>query len=142
MIGDLFFIIRMIVFTIVVVLFLQIRLGEYTLEERFYTQLQSSQFGQEVTEVAQGGVIAIKSGLIRLKEKFTRFWGDKTSSIDKENVPGFRHLKMGLDRSAEYVKKQAKAQLEKNTPVIKEKAQELSRDWLKDEEPQSDKESL
>lgn len=130
--GDILFFIKMIVFTVVFILMMQIKIGPTTVEQKALHWIHTTSIMKPVHEVAQGGVIALKS-----------LWNDVVSSIDSnvkktfnsDNVPGKRSLGIELKRSQAYLKQAA----EKAKEVVKEEVKsEIKKDqpvlWG-DEEP-------
>ncbi len=105
MIGDAFFIIKMLIFTMVVVVVLQVKVGDYTLEQRSLVFISQSELIKPVSEVAHGGVVAIKNGF----SGFVNLFHSKTSKFfNKENLPGHRSLGLQLKRSQKYIKEKTK----------------------------------
>jgi glycine cleavage system protein P-like pyridoxal-binding family len=54
--GDIFFVIKMMVYTFFVVVLMQVKIGSQTLEERAIDLTHRSQIGQSLQSVAQSGV--------------------------------------------------------------------------------------
>ncbi|MCJ8277124.1 MAG: hypothetical protein HRT44_03240 [Bdellovibrionales bacterium] len=54
--GDLFFIMRMSIYTLIIVLIMQIKIGPKTVEERVIQFTHKSQFAGVIQEVAEGAV--------------------------------------------------------------------------------------
>ncbi|MCB0413830.1 MAG: hypothetical protein KDD50_05825 [Bdellovibrionales bacterium] len=101
--GDLLFFLKMIVMTFFFVLFLQIRIGQFTVEERAITWAHNSELMQPLQEVAQGAVVAIKRGWSEVVGSF----GDNVSGVfNRENIPGHRQLIPKLERSKKYLNEQ------------------------------------
>lgn len=61
--GDFFFVVKAFLFTIAVVILLQIKVGDSTIEERSHTLLQQSAIHKTLSKVALGAVTAIKDGV-------------------------------------------------------------------------------
>ncbi|MBT4760467.1 MAG: hypothetical protein HOO06_02110 [Bdellovibrionaceae bacterium] len=105
MIGNSFFIIRTFIITFIVVMVLQIRIGDNTLEERAVVYMQTSQAMKPVHEVVHGGVLAIKGGF----KNFMGLFQSKTSEFfDKNNLPGHRTIGFQLRRSQKYISEKVK----------------------------------
>ncbi len=58
--GDIFFVLKGFVITIVIALLLQVKLGQDTLEIRAHRWIHTSSAGQFLTDTAAGGVKAIR----------------------------------------------------------------------------------
>lgn len=101
--GNLFFFLKMIVMTVVFLLFLQIKIGQNTLEEKVRVAINNSAVITPLEEVAAGGVKAIEQGW----KKLSQLVGHKIkSSFSTENMPGNRSLGETLKRSQQYLKAQ------------------------------------
>jgi len=61
MIRDFFFIVKMFVFTILIVIVAQVKIGQKTLEDHFHGWIQTSIFVDAVQEAIDGGVILAKA---------------------------------------------------------------------------------
>lgn len=62
MISDLFFIVRIFALTVLVVLGLQVKVGQETAEDKFHSWLQSSFIVAHLQDVIDGGVAITKAG--------------------------------------------------------------------------------
>lgn len=115
--GDIFFFLKMLVFTVVFILMMQIKIGPTTVEQKALHWIHTTSVMKPVHEVAQGGVIAIKS-----------LWKDIVGSIDSnvkrtfnsDSVPGKRSLGIELKRSQAYLKEAAAKAKEKAKDVVSE----------------------
>lgn len=118
MIGDLFFILKSLFLTCVVILLLQIKLGDFTLEEHSMSWLRESHAASFLQEVSHGGVLVIKRTYGAIVSQFETKWDQ---ALDREKIPGYRQLKLKAKRSAEFMEEQAKRlQEEKNSPREKQ----------------------
>jgi hypothetical protein len=106
--GELMFFVKSLVITFVIVLVLQIKIGESTVEKKISSTIRSSSVGEYLTEVAQGGV--------NVASKFyKKLVGSIDTGVSKnfnfDNVPGKRELVGGFERSQKYIaEKRAKAE--------------------------------
>ncbi len=116
--SDIFFVIRMSVITFGVVLFMQVQVNERTIEEHSLAWLRSSSLISELQEVADGAISAGKSLVATVGRHFNK---DFFKGWDRDNQAGFRHLRMGIDRSKTYIGEKAKEAQEK-LKEAKEKA--------------------
>lgn len=130
--GDIFFFLKMIVFTVVFILMMQIKIGPTTLEQKALNWIHTTSIMEPVHDVAQGGVIALKS-----------LWSDVIGSIDSnvkktfnsDNVPGNRSLGIELKRSQAYLKQAAEKAKEKAKEVVKDEVKKDQPVLWGDEEP-------
>ena len=104
--GDLFFITRIFILTCIAVVLLQIKVGDKTLEQRSLDWVATSEAGHYLQEVSDGTIKFLYQGWSKLTEKFSDNFSAKLN-WNKENTPGYRHLKFQLERSQEYVKEKA-----------------------------------
>ena len=94
--GDLFFIAKAFLITLVVVLLLQIRIGEYTIDENIHHYIKSAGIHQPLEQVARGGTLWIQSAYRNLLRK----WPDKLSQqVQNVNSPGNRKILTNFKRS-------------------------------------------
>lgn len=134
MIGDLLFFIKMIVLSLFFVLFLQIKIGDNTLEEKIKINATNSAMIAPLQEVAQGGVKAIELAWKRL----AGLVGHKfNSAFSNENAPGNRTLNINIGRSKKFIseqlesaKKTAKQTVEQSEAL---KTLKTEQDRLKDD---------
>ena len=130
--GDIFFFIKMIVLSGFFILFLQVRIGQNTVEEHAMLWSASAPVLEPVKEVAKGGVIAIKrSWGVALKQ----LGGKVSGFFSKDHLPGNRTLGVNLERSerflkekAETAKASAKRYIEETEQTLIERGDDLSED--------------
>ena len=116
--GDILFFLKMIVFTVIFILMMQIKLGPTTLEQKTLHWIHHSSVLKPAQDVAQGAVLALKS-----------FWNETLSHIDtrvkktfnSDQAPGNRSLGIELKRSKAYLKEVA----EKAKHAIKDKKDQI-----------------
>ncbi|MDC0980310.1 hypothetical protein OAQ84_01100 [Bdellovibrionales bacterium] len=102
--GDLYFLIKTLIGTFVVVVLLQIKIGEGTVERHVMGWIHQSEMTAPIQEAAHGGVIAIRE----LWKKIVSGVGTGFSkSFDRENLPGSRNLGVAVERSRAYLSEQA-----------------------------------
>jgi len=98
--GDIFFFLKMIVFTVLLVFVLQVKIGPTTLEEKVMSWTHKSEFSKVIQGVAAGGIKAIGIGYDKVR-------GLVTEKVSKEysdsQAPGGR-LKSTLDDSRAFFK--------------------------------------
>ena len=85
--GDLFFIARMSVYTVFIVLFMQVKIGSGTIEDRVIQFTHQSQFASLIKDYAGGAVTFIGNQYNRLvRDVDTRF----TRKHSDDQIPGKR----------------------------------------------------
>ena len=62
MISDFFFVVKMLVLTVIVCLALQIKISNKTVEQEFYGWIQNSIFVDQLQTVIDGGMVLAKTG--------------------------------------------------------------------------------
>ena len=98
--DSIFHILRVGILTCVLVLCLQVRWGEATLEDHTMNFLTSSAVIRPIDEVATSVVVFVRNTW----SHFTRSLDTNFSNaLRKENQPGSRHLNLTLERSKKYV---------------------------------------
>ena len=103
--SELFLIAKAMFLTIVVVIVLQVKVGDYTLEEKAKIYALNSPMAGPLMEVAQGGAKVVTQGWSRL----LGLMGNNISDFfNSDSTPGKRSLDVGLERSTRYLKETAK----------------------------------
>ena len=102
--GDLFFVLRVTFITVVVVVIMQVKVGEETLEERARRWAANAPLVEVLQEVADGAVLLVAEGYQHVTASMTDRFHDKVS---KEDQPGFRTMKLHLNRRGEQVRARA-----------------------------------
>lgn len=92
--GDLFFIIRMSIYTVIIVLVMQIKIGTQTVEDRVINFTHRSQFSSVIQEFAQGAVTFIG---IQYNTVASKVSSQFIKQHSREQRPGQR-LKAKLER--------------------------------------------
>lgn len=107
--GSIFFVLKCLVFTVVLVILMQIRIGGTTLEEKALHWTHNSSVMQPIQQVADGSVKALREGWKKtyqwISAPFSN-WGGK-------EWPGQRSLKVNWERSEKVIAEQAKKAKEK-----------------------------
>lgn len=134
MIGDTLFFIKMIIMTSFFILFLQIKIGDNTLEQKVKVAITQSAAVEPLQEVAKGGVKAIEQGW----QFITKTVGHRVkSTFSNDNMPGNRSITLDFGRSKKYLKeKYESAKQSEAVKTIQAKQQALKEDLaeeLKDE---------
>ncbi len=113
--GDLFFILKMMIYTLVLVVILQVKVGSTTLEQKLQSITHQSQLAGAVQGVAQGAATFIGVQYNKLAGKINSKYIEKHSS---SNRPGsrlknkFQELKESLNEKWEEEKNEIKEQKE------------------------------
>lgn len=61
--ADFFFVVKTFLFTLAIVVMMQIRVGDYTIEERSHEWIQESAIHRTLGKVALGAVTVMKDGV-------------------------------------------------------------------------------
>lgn len=106
--SELFFALKMTLVTFVLLIFMQIRVGEVTLEEHAHVWIQTATPILFLREVAEGGLSASYDAWSKMTAGIkAKYW----NKYNPSQAPGKRQLGMSLDRSDAYLDEQkAKAQ--------------------------------
>lgn len=101
---DFFFVIKMALITLFIIMVMQIQVNNQTLEERSLAAIRTSPYIEELQKVADGGVIFAK-----------RVWGTIAGYFNDEIFKGFKsdkrpgdRVRSGIDRSKSYFEEKAK----------------------------------
>ncbi|MEZ4873476.1 MAG: hypothetical protein R2827_14800 [Bdellovibrionales bacterium] len=131
MIGDFLFFLKTLIMTFIVILVLQIKVGELTLEQKAAHWARQSSLVEPIQEVAHGGLLIVRDGWRKL---YGLLSGEAQEIFKSEEAPGNRSLGITLERSKEYFKEKAskakaaaKEQSEIMEEVAREKAEEARR---------------
>lgn len=101
---DLFFFLKTLIMTLVVVLLLQIRVGDYTLEDHAHLFVKTSSLTYPLQVAADGASRAIRDVMKRVHQSLSsRFWGNKMA--DEQSAS--RAPKFDWQRSQRYLEEQA-----------------------------------
>jgi hypothetical protein len=101
---DLIFLLKIMGLTFVVVIILQIKVGEDTLEDRAMRFVAQSSLMAPVQDVADGLVVFLRQNFRDLTSKFK---DNIAKPFKKEEAPGNRSLGVQLQRSQAVLQKQA-----------------------------------
>ncbi|MCB0389918.1 MAG: hypothetical protein KDD58_01450 [Bdellovibrionales bacterium] len=129
--SELLFIVKSFVLTILIVIFMQVKVGETTIEEKTLMWIESSPIILPLQEVVQGGVKFIREGwqtvFGNLNSKFF-------SSVNEKNTPGKRDLNLVLERSQNYLRDKAEKLKEKATEKMESTRESIrTHQWQTDE---------
>tara|TARA_B100000749_G_scaffold280893_1_gene280413 strand:+ start:14237 stop:14719 length:483 start_codon:yes stop_codon:yes gene_type:complete len=120
MIGDILFFIKTIVMTLVVVVLLQVKIGEFTLEQRATQWARQSSVAKPIQDVAHGGLLALRDGW---RHFYSLFSGEVQKVIGSDEAPGKRNLGITFERSKKYFEEKS----EKAKKIAQRKAAEAKR---------------
>lgn len=113
--GEIFFILKSFFLTFLVVIFMQVKVGEQTIEQKTLNYIANSSLIGPLQEVVDGGVKV-------LRDSWQRVFGHINSrffnAIKEQNTPGKRDLDLALRRSKEYLHEQAQKIKERSQPAI------------------------
>ena len=123
--GDLFFVLKTFIGTFLLVVLLQVKVGQETIEYHVMNWIHDSPMTEPIQEAARGGVVAFRE----LWKKLTSGIGTEFSkTLNRDNVPGSRSLGLSLERSQAYIKEKAQQAAE-----LAEK-EARARDWVPSKE--------
>jgi hypothetical protein len=114
-VSDLFFFVRMMVMTVLVVFALQIRVGDQTLEQSSQALITASVNTLDLQKVADGGVRLLRDTWNGVASRVANGVG---SVFSAENRPGERRLIPALERSREYLGQKADEAKEQGRQAI------------------------
>ena len=100
--GDIFFVIRMCVYTTLIVLVMQIKIGSTTLEEKVTDWTHRSEFSVVVRELAEGAVSFLGVGYNRAIQNINSSFSRNHSS---DQIPGQR-LQKKIEKTKSFLKEQ------------------------------------
>ena len=129
---DIFFVLKSLAITVVILILMQIKIGDSTMETKFHHWVNSAAVVAPLQEAADGGVALVKQAWNKVSKSFT---GKTFNFFKEENIPGKRVLGLKLQRSAEYIKEKAKLARIKAEEEAKEAASDL-KDYMEEDEPQ------
>lgn len=98
--GDIFFVLRMAVYTTLIILVMQIKVGPTTLEEKVTDWTHRSEFSMVVREVAEGAVSFLGIGYNRAVQNINSSFSKYHSS---DQIPGQR-LKKKMEKVKTFFK--------------------------------------
>ena len=101
--GDFLFVIRTFIVTVVVLLILQVKVGDFTLEQRSMNWVRSSVVVSHLQEVADGSIVFIERNFKKLKA----YVSSRSKEKAKEEIKAHRTL-INFERSKEYLTEKAK----------------------------------
>lgn len=102
--GELKFVLKTFIITVVAILFMQIQWGNVTIEEYTMEFLTSASIVKPIDQTASGMVIFVRN----MWTKMTRSLNTGFShALSEENRPGSRHSILNVDRSKAYLSNKA-----------------------------------
>ena len=101
--GTLFLVSRATVATVIVIIFLQIRTGDQTLEQRSENFIRQSTMIGHLQQVADGALVVLQKLMGQVGQVFET---KVSKTIDTSNLPGNR-LNIDISRSREFLREQA-----------------------------------
>lgn len=118
--GDLLLVVKGFFLAAMTVILLQVKIGDQTLEQQSYNFFVKSQIGITIQEVAQGGVYVITQAVRALSSSVTNEFAEK---VDKSTRPGFRTMKLQMERSQKFLDEEARRLKASAEEAIEEKIQ-------------------
>lgn len=80
--SELFFVIKSFIISIVLIMFLQVKLGNTTVENHTFSWIHGSAIGKHLAKVAEGGTLVIKNGITSITQFIS-----KTISGNSKIIP-------------------------------------------------------
>ncbi|MAF91406.1 MAG: hypothetical protein VX583_04655 [Bdellovibrionota bacterium] len=114
--GEMFFAVKATIITLVMVFFMQIKVGQFTIEENAYHWIKSSYLVVELNQVSRGAVVALREAYQGISSRMT---SKVKKTFKDEFSPGERSIIPSLKRSDSYLSE------------LKKKAQEVDLDEVK-----------
>ena len=96
--ADFFFVLKMFIFSIALILVMQVKIGPMSLEERSYIILQSSMVTHQLQKVADGGVKAYRKVEGVVSDFYVRNFGNREAR--KNAAAHVKSLKLEMRRKA------------------------------------------
>ncbi|MCB9025633.1 MAG: hypothetical protein H6625_04905 [Bdellovibrionaceae bacterium] len=103
--SEIFFILKSFILTILIVIFMQVKVGETTIEEKTLLWIESSTIISPIQKIVDGGVKVVKE---TWKTAFGNLNSKFFNSVKPKNLPGKRDLNLVIERSEEYLRDRAK----------------------------------
>ena len=101
--SDIVYVLKIMAITCGLIIVMQIRVGEVTLEEHATEWIHTAAPVMLLREIAEGGLSAAHDGWVKMSSSIkTKYW----NSYRKESVPGQREVPVSLKRSEEFVEQE------------------------------------
>lgn len=111
---DFFFLIRISIWTVIVVTLMQVKVGPLTLEQKGYQFLAESSYGLEVRRTAEAVYKTLQIGFSKFGSLVAT---ESAEQISKANLPGYRLPDVKLERSQKYLQ-DLKEKIEDSAPPV------------------------
>lgn len=98
--GEMWFAFKATIMTIVIVFFMQIKIGQNTIEQNAYQWIKTSYLVSQLNDVSRGAVVAIREAYQGLSNSMT---AKVKKTFKDEFQPGERSLIPDMKRSREYL---------------------------------------
>lgn len=99
--GEIYFVLKISVVTLVLVFLMQIKLGDDTLENQALFALRDSQFSTELQQLGQGGWAELRRSIARLAKSVSSSFGGKEERLDLFKFGRSEAYKGEQDKKAE-----------------------------------------
>ena len=100
--GDLFFFIKMVLFTFALMMLMQAKIGTRTVEENVLQWTQRSEIAQEVKKVAEGAIAITSKAYARIKDQAAGSENQKKlRTLPKKAV---EQLEQSVEKSKTFIK--------------------------------------
>lgn len=125
--GDLFFILKMTVYTLIIVVVMQVKIGTTTIEQKVIAFTHQSQLAGALQGVAQGAATFVGDQFKAIKSQINSKYIDQHSD---DQIPGQR-----LKSKMEDIKKSLKADWDLKKNQVEEFVEEKIKDTKSDDQP-------
>ena len=124
--GEIFFVIKTFVITLVVVLLLQIKIGPQTIDEKIHASIQASQLAAPLEETVKGGVLMLEHGYRKLISLFNHSLKEK---INQENAPGNRFNMPEIKRYSKEVSEKVEQETKKTARKFRDRLMDADEEY-------------
>lgn len=130
---ELFFFVKSLILTVIVVMLMQIEVGDNTVEQKAMMWIESSPIVSPLREAAEGGAKLVRQGWKQVAGAFDKVLSD---GFKRENLSGSRDVRFRLERSKKVLEENAKKTAEGVKDAWSRPAEKKSKKDYSQEEPQ------
>ena len=111
--GDLFFIMRMVFYTLFLTMCMQVKIGNYTIEDQVIEFTHQSSFAGEVQKVAEGAIRVLRIGFAKVSKNVGETFAESKPQSGQR-------IRDGIDKTKNYLQEvfgaEEKPQPDTNVP--------------------------
>lgn len=89
---DIYFFLKTLILTLALIIVLQLKVGEHTLEDRAVSVFKSSIVEEPLTKIAQGGALLVRRAVFLIQEKINGGEEKKESETSPKKKSGFKFI--------------------------------------------------